>query len=146
MKNEEDSKDAVMHIFEDLYQKLIDHEVSNFKSWLYSVAKNHCLMNIRKGKSENKAKEIIYEDIRREVMESADFFHPYNTNELNDEIPKLKKGIEQLKTEQRTCIELLYLQDKSYQEVSDITGYSMKNVKSYIQNGKRNLKIFMERQ
>lgn len=145
LKNEEDSKDAVMQIFEDLYQKLSDHEVSNFKSWIYSVAKNHCLMILRKGKSEARIKENIYADIRNEIMESADFFHPYNNGGINDEIPKLQRGIEQLKIEQRTCIELLYLQDKSYQEVSNITGYSMKKVKSYIQNGKRNLKIFLER-
>ncbi|MEZ5196348.1 MAG: sigma-70 family RNA polymerase sigma factor [Bacteroidales bacterium] len=144
LKNEEDSKDAVMQIFEGLFQKLSDHEVSNFKSWIYSVTKNHCLMMLRKEKSEARVKENIYAEMHNEIMESADFIHPYNNEGINDEIPKLQKGIEQLKTEQRTCIELLYLQDKSYQEVSDITGYSMKKVKSYIQNGKRNLKIFLE--
>jgi len=144
LKNEENSKDAVMEIFEDLHTKLVNHEISNFKSWIYSVAKNHCLIILRKDKSEEKMKNHVYEDSHQDFMESFDLFHPNNKEVLNDKIPKLKKGIELLKTEQRKCIELLYLQNKSYKEVADITGYSMKKVKSYIQNGKRNLKIYIE--
>jgi len=144
LKNEENSKDAVMEIFEDLHTKLVKHEISNFKSWIYSVAKNHCLMILRKDKSEEKIKGHVYENLHQDFMESFDLFHLNNKEVLNDKIPKLKKGIELLKTEQRKCIELLYLQNKSYKEVADITGFSMKKVKSYIQNGKRNLKIYIE--
>jgi len=144
LKNEENSKDAVMEIFEDLHTKLVKHEISNFKSWIYSVAKNHCLMILRKDKSEEKIKGHVYENLHQDFMESFDLFHLNNKEVLNDKIPKLKKGIELLKTEQRKCIELLYLQNKSYKEVADITGFSMKKMKSYIQNGKRNLKIYIE--
>ena len=144
LKNEEDSKDAVMEIFEDLHYKLSDHDISNFKSWIYSVSKNHCLMILRKKKSEERMKEGVYENSQQDFMESLDLFHPINKENLNDKIPKLKKGIELLKAEQKKCIELLYLQNKSYKEVAEITGYSMKKVKSYIQNGKRNLKIYLE--
>lgn len=77
-------------------------------------------------------------------MESQMDLHPVNNREPEDPVPKMMKGLENLKSEQRTCLELLYLQNKSYREVAEITGYSMKNVKSHIQNGKRNLKIFME--
>jgi RNA polymerase sigma-70 factor (ECF subfamily) len=77
-------------------------------------------------------------------MESMDIFHHHNSADLSERIPKLQKGIALLKTEQRRCIELLYLQNKSYQEVAEITGYTLKNVKSYIQNGKRNLKNYLE--
>jgi len=144
LKNEEDSKDAVMEIFEDLHYKLSDHDISNFKSWIYSVSKNHCLMILRKKKSEDRMKEGVYENFQQDFMESFDLFHPINKENLNDKIPKLKRGIELLKAEQKKCIELLYLQNKSYKEVTEITGYSMKKVKSYIQNGKRNLKIYLE--
>lgn len=145
LKNEEDSKDAVMQIFENLIEDLKVQEISNFKSWIYSVSKNHCLMILRKGKTAGKARENLFEKIKAEVMESVDVIHQHNKVELNDKIPKLKKGIELLNTEQRKCIELLYLHDKSYNEVSQITGYSLKQVKSYIQNGKRNLKIYLEK-
>ncbi|MCB0821624.1 MAG: sigma-70 family RNA polymerase sigma factor [Bacteroidales bacterium] len=144
LKHEENSKDAVMQIFEDLHLKLMEHKVENFKSWIYSVSKNHCLMELRKNGKEERSRVEIYEKIRAEIMESVDVFHHNNSSDISEKIPKLKQGIKQLKTEQRTCIELLYLQNKSYLEVSEITGYSMKNVKSYIQNGKRNLKIFLE--
>ena len=144
LKSEENSKDALMEIFKDLHLKLIDHDVSNFKSWIYSVSKNHCLMILRKEKHETKIKEEVFENFQQDFMESLDLFHPINKENLNDKIPKLKKGIELLKKEQRACIELLYLQNKSYKEVAEITGYGMKKVKSHIQNGKRNLKIYLE--
>lgn len=144
LKDKEDSKDAVMDIFEELADKLKAHEIANFKSWIYSVSKNHCLMILRKETRKLQEHQNIYEIIRQEVMESGDIFHPSDSSELEDKIKKLKTGIVKLKEEQRTCIELLYLQNKSYQEVAAITGYNLKKVKSYIQNGKRNLKIFLE--
>ena len=144
LKNEEDSKDAVMEIFEGLSYKLSGHEISSFKSWLYSVSKNHCLMILRKEKSKERMKQEVYENFQQDFMESPDLFHPNNNESLNDKIPELKKGIAQLKAEQKKCIELLYLQNKSYKEVAEITGYSMNKVKSYIQNGKRNLRIYLE--
>ena len=144
LKNEEESKDAVMQVFEQLFTKLKTQEIQNFKSWIYTVTKNFCLMKIRYEQSVRKYKDEYYANMQQEIMESTELFHPLNKEELNDRIPKLKKGIEQLKSDQRKCIELLYLQDKSYKEVADITGYSMKQVKSYIQNGKRNLKIILE--
>jgi len=144
LKEEEKSKDAVMQIFEELHFKLQDHKISNFKSWIYSVAKNHCLMEIRKEKSAERINTEVYQKIRQEIMESVDIFHHHNNADLSEKIPKLQKGITLLKTEQRRCIELLYLQNKSYKEVAEITGYTLKNVKSYIQNGKRNLKNYLE--
>jgi len=144
LKDEEDSKDAVMQVFEELPQKIKNFEIKNFKSWIYSVARNHCLMKLRKDKTKIKARLEVYENIRHEVMESADVFHLNNENDPDKKISHLEKGLTTLKTEQRKCIELLYLQNKSYNEVADLTGYSLKKVKSYIQNGKRNLKIFME--
>ena len=145
LKNEDDSKDAVMQIFESLNFKLKEHKIENFKSWLYSVAKNHCLMHLRKEKSSAKMKDQVYQKLHSEIMELQLDGHPINSAENDDNIPVMMKGLETLKKEQRTCLELLYLQNKSYREVADITGYSMKKVKSHIQNGKRNLKIYMEK-
>jgi len=144
LKNKEDSKDAVMQIFEQLLSKLRTQEIQNFKSWIYTVSKNHCLMQIRHEHTTKKYKVEYYENMQQEIMESTELFHHLNKEEINDRIPKLKKGIDQLKADQRRCIELLYLQEKSYKEVSEMTGFSLKQVKSYIQNGKRNLKIFLE--
>ena len=143
LKNQEDSKDAVMQVFEQLFEKLKTQNIQNFKSWIYTVAKNHCLMKIRHDQTILKHREVVYSKMQEEIMEFTETNHPYKEEELNSPIPKLKKGIEQLNVSQRRCIELLYLQDKSYKEVADITGYSMKQVKSYIQNGKRNLKIYL---
>jgi RNA polymerase sigma-70 factor (ECF subfamily) len=138
-KNEEESKDAVMQIFEKLMTDLHKHEVKNFKSWLYSVSKNHCLMALRKRKTVNRH-EKEYQIFAGNHMESDEELHLNYEDKLN----RLEEGMKGLNTEQQTCIELFYLKQKTYQEVTEITGYTIKQVKSYIQNGKRNLKKFIE--
>jgi len=138
-KDEEQSKDAVMQIFEQLIDKLRVHEVSNFKSWLYILARNHCLMDLRtKGKH-----EIV--SLSDNVVERTDDLHLDIGDAKENQLSLMEKCMEKLPDEQRTSIELFYLQQKCYKEVSDITGFDMNKVKSYIQNGKRNLKICMEK-
>ncbi len=142
LKNEEHSKDAVMEIFEKLLIDLKKHDVDNFKSWLYSVSKNHCLMKLRKDKSQaNHVDEFGKDSLS--LMETDEHLH-HSGGEDQELLDKsLYEGIEHLKEEQKVCVDLFYMQSKSYEEVSEITGYSMMQVKSYIQNGKRNLKIFL---
>ena len=54
-------------------------------------------------------------------------------------------SLEELNPEQKQCLILFYLEKKSYQEISENTGFSLMQVKSYIQNGKRNLKILLDK-
>lgn len=143
LRNEEEGRDAVMEIFEGLMDGLMEHEVHNFRSWIYTVAKNHCLMMIRRKRPEEKMREGYLEKLREEVMESSGILHPYKQNAAEERIRFMMKGLAELSREQRKCLEMMYLQDKSYHEVSAVTGYSMKQVKSYIQNGKRNLKNYL---
>lgn len=138
LKNEESSKDAVMQIFEKLFVDLRKHEVSNFKSWLHSVTKNHCLHIIRDSKYQNQ-KLKDFSNSEEEVMENQLFLYQDSVNVLEDRVVELERELGNLSKEQRVCVELFYLKDKSYQEIADETGYSLNQVKSYIQNGKRNL-------
>ncbi len=139
LKDEEKSKDAVMQIFEDLIKKLRVHEVSNFKSWLYTVARNHCLMEIR---SSSKHDIISIDD---DFMETGALMH-LNVEDVSEEkFNVMGKCIESLPSGQKEVINLFYLEQKCYKEVSDITGFDLNKVKSYIQNGKRNLKICIEK-
>ena len=139
LKDRDESKDAVMQIFEKLNQSLRQHEVSNFKSWLYVSARNHCLMYLRS----RKGKEM--KEITSNLMESDYVLHLENEPEMEQNLTKLEKCIEELGQEQQQCVRLFYLQEKCYKDVSDETGYELGKVKSFIQNGKRNLKICMER-
>lgn len=144
IKDQDKCKDVVMDIFEQLFDKLLKHEISNFKPWLYSVVKNQCLHEIRNNR--HYLKDEWYEKNNGEdVMENNPFLYPDREIVLNEQFIKLEKGITELSEEQKTCIELFYLHDKSYEDISNMTGYDMKKVKSYIQNGKRNLKIFLLR-
>ncbi len=139
--NREDAKDVVMQIFEKLIIDLPGQEVRNFKSWLYVLTKNYCLMQIRSNKSAGGRMEGY--KIEREFMESEQEMHPIDKEDHSVE-EALKQCIEQLKIEQKQCIELFYYQKLCYQEIAEKLKMSEKKVKSYLQNGKRNLKICLE--
>ncbi len=139
LKQEEESKDATMQIFENLVVYLKKHEITNFKSWLHVTSKNHCLMQLRAQKS----REQVYLDSNAAI--ATDFAVSVEEEEqLELRVLALEKGIAELPELQRTCIELFYLKHKSYKEIAKLTGCEMSKVKSYIQNGKRNLKIFIQ--
>jgi RNA polymerase sigma-70 factor (ECF subfamily) len=140
LDEEEKAKDAAMQVFENLFTILTRHEIRNFKSWLHVVTKNHCLMQIR----EQKQHQIIrdeWEKVYPDNMESPLFLNPYDEKEKS--LIGLEEAIGMLSKEQRICIELFYLKKKSYSEIVEITGDSYLQVKSHIQNGKRNLKILL---
>jgi RNA polymerase sigma factor (sigma-70 family) len=141
--DEDASKDAVMQIFEELISKLKQHEVQNFKSWLHVLARNHCLMKLRAMKNKE-SRQVSIDD--HPVVENEETGHHENGITLEDNLQSMEKCLETLPVEQKRSVDLFYLQEKSYRQVSDITGYDMNKVKSYIQNGKRNLKICMEQQ
>lgn len=139
-KEPERSKDAVMNIFEELTEKLLHHDVGNFKSWLYSVVRNHCLMELRTPKN---LKVVEFET---GYMQSGELLHLNDVMSKEENLDKLEKCVEQLPEQQRKSIRLFYLQKKCYDEIVEITGYEWNKVKSYIQNARRNLKICMEKE
>lgn len=141
LQNREDSKDAVMQIFEKIIDELRTHEVLNLKSWLYVVSRNFCLMEIRKRKRTTDISDDM-ENSELFIMESPDDLNPIE-GQLDD--IKLKKCLEELSSEQKRCIELFYYKEMCYKEISKITNYDIKKVKSYMQNGKRNLKNCMDK-
>jgi RNA polymerase sigma-70 factor (ECF subfamily) len=144
LKNEDDAQDASIQIFEKLLIEIKKHEIKQFKAWLHMVCKNFCLMEIRAKTSKQKQqKDLHYEiSIGRVEFESDQHHSVAAIKELHLTI--MEECLQRLNAEQKICIELFFLQEKSYQEVTEITSYNMNNVKSYIQNGKRNLKICME--
>ncbi len=139
LKDREESRDAVMQIFEKLIGSLKAHEVTHFKSWIYVTARNHCLMKLRA----EKGKKSI--EISETLMETDSLIHLDDEPELEVNLSKLEKCIETLVAEQKQCVALFYLQQRCYKDIVELTGHDDKKVKSYIQNGKRNLKICMER-
>jgi RNA polymerase sigma-70 factor (ECF subfamily) len=140
LKNEEEAKDSVQQIFLKVIQELQKYKVEYFKSWLYMVAKNHCLMKLRdkKGKMPAELNDRLLATPAEETDRKA-LLQTDNTLEL------MSVALKELNPEQEQCVTLFYLEKKSYQEISDNTGFSMLQVKSYIQNGKRNLKILIEK-
>lgn len=143
LKDTDESKDAVMAVFEKLMNDLNKYKIDNFKSWLHTTAKNHCLMHLRSSKANSMVRSDEIKDFNFSMESGYELHH---TAEIEKEatLNKLESAVKELKEGQRICIELFYLQQKCYQEVSEITGFSMNEVKSFIQNGKRNLKIMLE--
>lgn len=139
LKEEEASKDAVMQIFEELILKLKLHEVQNFKSWLHVLTRNHCLMALRKAAKNN---TVSIEDT---FVENTEFVHLDIEDTKENQLTVMEKCMETLPEEQKVSVDIFYLQEKCYKDIAEITGYELVKVKSYIQNGKRNLKICMEK-
>jgi RNA polymerase sigma-70 factor (ECF subfamily) len=139
LKEPEDAKDAVINIFEELVAKVQKHEIENFKSWLYQVAKNHCLMRLR---SEQK-KVIVKMDTG--LMQSEENVHLDGVFDKEENFKQLEYCLEQLVVEQRQVIELFYIEGKCYNEIVAQTGLEWNKVRSYIQNGRRNLKLCMDK-
>ncbi|MEY2916661.1 MAG: hypothetical protein RIS73_375 [Bacteroidota bacterium] len=138
-KDAERCKDAVMDIYEELNTKLRLHEVDNFKGWLHVLARNYCLMQLRSPKN-MKTTEF-----------NADFMQSVENTHLNGEVlekesnfVKLEQCLDTLQEEQKQSVQLFYLENKCYNEIAAITGYDWNKVRSYIQNGRRNLKLCMD--
>ena len=140
LKNEEDARDSVQQIFLKSITELHKYKVDYFKSWIYMVAKNHCLMKLRD--KQGKIPVELTENHITTPEETTD-----RQDVLNDEITYelMNNSLEELNKEQKRCVTLFYLEKKSYNDVSEITGYSTMQVKSHIQNGKRNLKNILEK-
>jgi RNA polymerase sigma-70 factor (ECF subfamily) len=141
LKNKEAAKDAVTQVFEKLTIEAVRHEIVHFRNWLYVVTKDHCLTELRKQNLEDDQFSNWAEE-EKKIMESGFEIHPI------DELDRLGEAlydcINKLSLQQRDCIDLFYLKKKSYNEIASLMKYDEKSVKSYIQNGKRNLKICLE--
>ena len=138
LKNEEDAKDAVQQIFLKIISELHKYKVEYFKSWIYMIAKNHCLMQLRN----NKYSQVeLNEKVVPAQSISADKTELLEKDKL---LNKMQRAVKQLNPEQQQCVILFYLEKKSYSEIVEITGFSLMKVKSSLQNGKRNLKRMME--
>ncbi len=138
----EKSKDAVMQIFEALPEKLLRHEVREFRPWLYVITRNHCLMQLRSDKSlGEKQKVFAIEQVF--IMENETELHPVDedASQTDDE---LRDCIERLGTEQKACILMFYYKNKCYRDIAANLEMDEKKVKSHLQNGKRNLKNCLE--
>lgn len=139
LKNEEQARDCVQQIFLKAITELHKYKVEYFKSWIYMVAKNHCLMQLRDkpGKNTIEVKESIAAEIEENSKEDI---------LLNEKTyDYLEEALKELNSDQQLCVTLFYINKKSYQEISEQTGYTMMQVKSHIQNGKRNMKLLIEK-
>jgi RNA polymerase sigma factor (sigma-70 family) len=140
LKNEEEAKDTVQQIFLKAITELHKYKVEYFKSWIYMVARNHCLMKLRnmQGKTPVSINEQTIISPEDDLQKKIHF-------EKDHILGIMESSLTELNNEQKLCVTLFYLEKKSYQEITDKTGYTLMQVKSYIQNGKRNLKLLMDR-
>jgi RNA polymerase sigma-70 factor (ECF subfamily) len=143
LEDREAAKDEVMNVFEKLVTTVPGQEILNFRTWLYVVTKNHCLMVLRSRRSETVHREAMLSDPEF-FMENTSEMHPMEEDGETD-MKKLEECIERLKEEQRRCIRLFYYEGYAYRQISEMLEMEEGKVKSHIQNGKRNLRICMEK-
>lgn len=141
-KDKDVAKDAVMQIFEKLIAELKKTEVKNFKGWLSFVVRNYCISEIRKNKNKYRLPEKYLEfEINEPLLDEEEKISLINDDLMIDH---LQSCLPELKENQRVCVDLFYLKGQTYQQICDKTKFSLNEVKSYIQNGKRNLKLLIE--
>lgn len=142
LQDKDEAQDATMQLFEKLMLDINNREIENFKGWLSFVVRNHCISIIRKNKSQTKNIKSYYEF----EYETPDLDKEEKINAIHDDllIEQMRESLPKLKENQRICVELFYLQNKSYQNIADETGFTLNEIKSFIQNGKRNLKLLLE--
>ena len=143
LRNATDAQDATQHVFEKALGEVGKYEIPFFKSWIYSVAKNHCLMQIRSKNSKPGTTDELPEETSTELLTDQEL----KMKELlmEEQSHQLKAALHELNPEQRICVDMFYLEKLSYHEIETKTGFSFAQVKSHIQNGKRNLRIILEK-
>ncbi len=137
-KDKDTAKDMVIQIFEKLFEELKKREVENFKAWLTFVVRNYCISEIRKMQTQQSRQTEYQLDLKTDMTDDAE---PEDATEK--QIVQLETALNELNPFQKKCIELFYYKKMSYVQIVEITGYSINEVKSYIQNGKRNLKLIL---
>jgi RNA polymerase sigma factor (sigma-70 family) len=133
LKNTDDARDTVMQAFLKLQSELVRTEPRNFKSWLYVLLKNECLMRLRA------SGKVIQQEIPEHLPTESE------TDSKELDLQAMEKAMELLNEAQRICIQLFYMEGLSYKELEERTGYSPMEVKSYLQNGRRNLRLAIEK-
>jgi RNA polymerase sigma factor (sigma-70 family) len=137
LKDPDNARDATVMVFEKAMVDLLRLEVRSFDHWIYVVSKNYCLGLLRAQASRQK-KENDYAYFSQQMAEAERDTGFAESREKG--LRKLELALEQLNVPQKRCVELFYLEDRSYAEITEITGFSLNEVKSHLQNGKRNLK------
>jgi RNA polymerase sigma factor (sigma-70 family) len=138
LENSEDAQDAVINIYEELITKVLKYEIEHFRAWLYQLAKNHCLMKLRK-------KRAIPRHVSDEFMHLKDEMHLDEVLLKEERLNAMHKCLEQLVEKQKIAVDLFYLKGKCYNEIASIVESDINTVRSNIQNGRRNLKICMDK-
>jgi len=139
LKQEEEAKDCVQQIFVKIITELPKYRVTFFKSWIYTIARNHCLMKLR----DKHGRQV---ELSESMLADWDDEPGKRRHLEKDQLLELmSQALEELNKEQKQCVILFYLDKRSYQDIADITGFTLMQVKSHIQNGKRNLKLLIER-
>lgn len=139
LRNADDASDAVTDIFENLIARISKYEIREFRTWIYSVAKNHCA-----GVLKRKKVTVDFESAES-FMEFSQITHLLNEKDNERMLAMLKECMESLPENQKVSIEMFFFADKSYADIVSETLFTTKNVKSYLQNGKRNLKNCLEK-
>ena len=145
LRDEDEAKDAVMALFEQLVTDLRRHDVQQFQPWLHSVARNYCLMQLRRKQAHPQTALVTGAELDTDLDEGPATMPTGDEPELEEDLTRMEACLQTLPAEQRTCLTLFYLEQKSYAEVAELTGFDLKQVKSYLQNGRRMLKICMSK-
>jgi len=144
LKNKEDARDALLSVFEKLITDLNRYEITEFQHWIYSVSKHHCLNKLREN---GKYSSIEIDSQRIEDVIPNDYSGEFSAAQEKERmLINLESAIDDLSNEQKTCVTMFYLEKQSYRMIAEVTGMTLNEIKSHIQNGRRNLSLVLKEQ
>ena len=138
-----EAEDFTMEIYQKVADKALTHQIKSFKSWVYVVSKHHCLEHIRKITGRR------IESFDPNFMQMQSEFHPIDEMEdkmvMEAKFEVMEHCLKKLNDLQKLSIELFYYKNKSYVEIANLIEDEVSQVRSYLQNGRRNIKKCIER-
>ncbi len=145
LKDDQDSREVVSEVFRILYERLPDSQVHSFRNYLYTVCRNESFARLRRQRQEQDMQSTLrsMENEVENFMENEPFRTLFENEQTLE--AEVRRAIDQLGDGQRKCVRLFFLEGKSYREIAGDTGYSEQQVKSHLQNGKRNLRQLLEK-
>jgi len=140
MKKPEEAEELAQDTFVKAFQKIDSYEgKSKFSTWLYTIAYNSCISELRKRRIEFKSLDDrqVTEDDEQKMVDY------YRETKKEDQEKYLNLALEKLPEDDQVLLTLYYYENQSMDEISVITGLTVSNIKVKIHRARKRMQLFL---
>ncbi|MEL6655687.1 MAG: sigma-70 family RNA polymerase sigma factor [Bacteroidota bacterium] len=139
LRQPQDAEDAAMEVCELIVRQLQKpKEIKRFKDWVFIIARNYCFRKLK----DNKRLTELSTEWEKDFLNSDVQYELGDTLYVQEEAlyARVDAEIQQLNEQQRLCLTAFYWQGEKYKDIAARYGMTTDEVRSAIQNGRRNLR------